>query len=111
MVTMATQDLSEFALHARAVTGLPVPGGDIPLRTPGASCVVLADSQMRSPVLEGLAAALASGPNLDARVFGKPDARPGRRMAVVLATAQDAESARDSARAAAQLVSVRDAGG
>jgi phosphoribosylglycinamide formyltransferase 2 len=106
MVTMATQQLSEFALHARAILGLPVPEGEVPLRSPGASAVVLSDSDLDDPVVRGVAEAMASSPGLDVRVFGKPDARPGRRMAVVIAEADDVATARERACAAAALISV-----
>jgi phosphoribosylglycinamide formyltransferase 2 len=83
MVTLAgTQNLSEFELHARAVLGLPIHG--IELLRIGASAVVLADREGLRPKFEGIEAALAE-PGTDIRIFGKPSARPYRRMAVVLA--------------------------
>lgn len=106
MVTMSTQALSEFALHVRAILGLPVPAGDIPVLSAGASCVVLADRDLEDPTVNGVNEALASAPNLDIRLFGKPDARPGRRMGVVLATADDVDTARNRARNAAAHVTV-----
>ncbi|MEI7889681.1 MAG: formate-dependent phosphoribosylglycinamide formyltransferase [Actinomycetes bacterium] len=106
MVTMATQSLSEFAIHARAILSLPVPAGDIPLGSPGASCVVLADADISNPVIHGVDEALGSADGLDVRIFNKPDARPGRRMGVVLATAGDPDTARDIARAAAAKITV-----
>ena len=106
MVTMATQQLSEFALHARAILGLPVPEGEVPLRSPGASAVVLSEHDLDDPVVSGIGEAMASAPGLDVRVFGKPDARPGRRMAVVIAEADDVETARERARSAAAQISV-----
>jgi phosphoribosylglycinamide formyltransferase 2 len=105
MVTMATQALSEFALHVRAVLGLPVPAGEIPLASPGASAVVLAPADLDSPAYENLDAALAD-PDVDLRIFAKPDARPGRRLGVALARAGDPEAARAKARAAAAAVRV-----
>jgi phosphoribosylglycinamide formyltransferase 2 len=101
MATMASQALSEFALHVRAILGLPVPEGKVPLLRAGASAVCLAGGPGDAPRVEGVAAALAAGGDLDVRVFGKPDARPGRRMAVALARADDAQTAREAARAAA----------
>ena len=80
MVTMATQQLSEFALHVRAVLGLPVPDGVIPIRSAGASAVVLAERESQSPLIGGVSEALAAAPESDLRLFGKPDSRPGRRM-------------------------------
>ncbi len=107
MVTMATQTLSEFALHARAILGLPVPTGEVELLAPGASAVVLATGTGDAPRYAGLDAALATSDAVDLRIFGKPDARPGRRMGVALATAQDADSARAMARTAAAAIDVQ----
>ncbi len=106
MVTMATQTLSEFALHVRAILGLAVPAGEIPLLAPGASAVVLADGPGDAPVVTGVAEALAVSVDVQVRLFGKPDARPGRRMGVALATGADVEAARERARRAAAAVSV-----
>ena len=107
MVTMATQQLSEFALHVRAILGLSVPAGEVLLIAPGASAVVLAEAQLSSPTISGVAAALGAVPDCDIRLFGKPEARPGRRMGVALATASDVNVARANARrAASQLVVV-----
>jgi phosphoribosylglycinamide formyltransferase 2 len=106
MVTMATQSLSEFALHVRAILGLPVPTPDIPLVSPGASAVLLAKAEDKNPIVEGLAEALSVHPSVDVRIFGKPDARPNRRMGVALATAPDIEVARERAKAAAAALRV-----
>ena len=106
MVTMATQQLSEFALHVRAVLGLPVPDGVIPIRSAGASAVVLAEGESQSPVIGGVSEALAAAPDSDLRLFGKPDSRPGRRMGVALATADSVELARERAGAVAAEVVV-----
>jgi phosphoribosylglycinamide formyltransferase 2 len=106
MVTMATQSLSEFALHVRAILGLPVPTPDIPIETPGASAVLLAKAEDTKPVVEGLAEALAVHPSVDVRIFGKPDARPNRRMGVALATGRDVETARERAQSAAAALRV-----
>ena len=97
MVTMASQALSEFALHVRAILGLPVPQGEIPLRFHAASAVVLADTDLKEPQVVDVAAALAAAPEAELRLFGKPDARPGRRMGVALATGDDVQSARERA--------------
>ncbi|MCW3012719.1 MAG: phosphoribosylglycinamide formyltransferase 2, partial [Solirubrobacterales bacterium] len=94
MVTLATQALSEFALHARAILGLPVPAGRVPLLGPGASAVVLGEAQGDAPAYAGLGAALAVDPEVTVRLFGKPEARPGRRLGVALARAEDADGAR-----------------
>ncbi|MCW3040380.1 MAG: phosphoribosylglycinamide formyltransferase 2 [Solirubrobacterales bacterium] len=107
MVTMATQALSEFALHARAILGLPVPAGEVPLLAPaGASAVVLA-AAAGSPVYEGLDEALASDPSVSVRLFGKPEASKPRRLGVALAVAEDVEQARARAVAAAGAIRVR----
>jgi phosphoribosylglycinamide formyltransferase 2 len=86
MVTMISQNLSEFDLHARAILGLPIPQIDC---SEGASAVVLASNEGKNPSYEGLHEAL-SMPNVDVRVFGKPTTRPYRRMAVALAKGNDA---------------------
>jgi phosphoribosylglycinamide formyltransferase 2 len=106
MVTMATQALSEFALHVRAILGLPVPAGEVPLISPGASAVCLATEAGDAPQIAGVAEAMAVDPRVEVRVFAKPDARPGRRMAVALARAGDVDGARASARAAAGRLAV-----
>ncbi|QHT61792.1 formate-dependent phosphoribosylglycinamide formyltransferase [Paenibacillus lycopersici] len=104
MVTMATQDLSEFALHARAILGFPIP--TIRLLTPGATYTLKADRDSDTFQIDGLAHALAV-PNTQVRVFGKPVTKPGRRMAVALSTADDAEQARALAKQAAQSLTIR----
>ncbi|HEX8001950.1 MAG TPA: formate-dependent phosphoribosylglycinamide formyltransferase [Mycobacteriales bacterium] len=103
MVTMATQPLSEFALHVRAILGLPV--ADVVLDSPGASAVVLATEPVVVPRYEGVAEALAV-PTAQVRIFGKPDAKPGRRMGVALARGGDVDEARERARRAAAAVRV-----
>lgn len=82
MVTLAgTQNLSEFELHARAITGLPIP--EITLERCGASAVVLAEAEGKHPSYTGVDAVL-SNRLTDVRIFNKPTTRPYRRMAVVL---------------------------
>src|SRR5256712_13951491 len=68
MVTMVTQQQSEFALHVRAILGLPVPTPDVPLRTPGASAVLLAPGDNDRPIVEGLADALLVDDSVEVRV-------------------------------------------
>ncbi|QHW34435.1 formate-dependent phosphoribosylglycinamide formyltransferase [Paenibacillus rhizovicinus] len=104
MVTMATQDLSEFALHARAILGFPIP--TIRLLSPGATYTLKADRDSEAFQIDGLAHAL-SVPNTQVRVFGKPVTKPGRRMAVALSTADDTEQARALAKQAAQSLTIR----
>jgi phosphoribosylglycinamide formyltransferase 2 len=106
MTTMATQALSEFALHVRAILGLPLPAGEVPLLSPGASAVCLAPAQGEAPQISGVAEAMAVDPRVEVRVFAKPEARPNRRMAVALARADDADAARQIARAAAACLRV-----
>jgi phosphoribosylglycinamide formyltransferase 2 len=105
MVTLISQDLSEFDLHARAILGLPIP--EIGLRAPSASAVILADRESDSFSISGLADALAlggGGRQVDVRIFGKPVTRKNRRMGVALATGNDAAEARALAvRAAARI--------
>ena len=103
MVTMVSQDLSEFALHARAILGLPIP--DIHLRAPGASSVVLAHGSGDSPRFSGVVDALRV-PTSQVRLFGKPQVRGHRRVGVALATGASVEEARDRANLAASKVSV-----
>ena len=103
MVTLASQDLTEFDLHARAILGLPVPES-IAAR-PAASAVILADRDCDNFAFEGLAEALALG-DTDVRIFGKPVTRPWRRMGVALARAGDATSAVELAKAAAAKVQI-----
>lgn len=106
MVTMATQALSEFALHARAILGLHVPAGEVPLIAPGASAVLLAGGPADAPQVEGLADALALGDDVQVRLFAKPDARANRRMGVALASGPDLDAARERARTAAAALRV-----
>ena len=103
MVTLASQDLTEFDLHARAILGLPVPA-EIAAR-PAASAVILADRESDDFAFEGLADALALG-DTDVRIFGKPVTRPYRRMGVALARAGDAPTAVDLAKQAAAAVRI-----
>ena len=101
MVTLISQDLSEFALHVRAILGLPVPA--IAQRGPAASCALLVDGTSANVVYEGLAEALAE-PGTDLRLFGKPEVTTHRRMGVALATGPTIEEARAKARRAASAV-------
>jgi phosphoribosylglycinamide formyltransferase 2 len=103
MVTLASQNLSEFDLHARAVLGLPVPA-EIRAR-PAASAVILADRDAEVLTYSGLAEALAAD-GTDVRLFGKPTSRPYRRMGVALATGADIDEARRKARGAAAAVRI-----
>lgn len=104
MVTLASQDLSEFALHVRAILGLPLHVGEIPLRSPAASAVILGTEDDDAPVYAGLDDALAVHRDTELRIFGKPTSSPGRRLGVALARATDAEAARTHAWTAAMRV-------
>jgi phosphoribosylglycinamide formyltransferase 2 len=105
MVTLITQDLSEFDLHARAILGLPVVG-DQPSWC-GASAVILADRESSDFRFEGLADALSVDPHaVDVRLFGKPTTRPYRRMGVALACGAEIEEALELAKAAAAKVQI-----
>ena len=104
MVTMVSQATSEFALHVRAVLGLPVREDDVAVARPSASAVVLG-TESGVPSYGGLDAALAI-PTVQVRVFGKPTSHPGRRLAVALAQGDTIEQARERARTAAAAVTV-----
>jgi len=106
MVTMATQVWSQFALHARAILGLPIPA--IRRHSAGASVALRAESQLASPVIEGLAEAYAT-PDIDVRFFGKPNAGPRRRLGVVLATGPTSEAALAKGKQIAAGITLRDA--
>ena len=104
MVTLASQHLTEFDLHARAILGLPVPATIEAV--PAASAVILADRESDSFHFEGVADALATHPSSDVRIFGKPTTRPYRRMAVALARGNDTDEARALAAATARQVRI-----
>ncbi|NII11688.1 formate-dependent phosphoribosylglycinamide formyltransferase [Oleiagrimonas sp. C23AA] len=101
LVTLISQDLSEFALHVRAILGLPIPA--IVQHGPAASCAVLMEGEGRAPRYAGMAEALAEA-GTDLRIFGKPAVSGRRRMAVTLARDASVEQARDkTVRAASHL--------
>ncbi|KEQ55307.1 formate-dependent phosphoribosylglycinamide formyltransferase [Sphingobium chlorophenolicum] len=105
MVTLISQNFSEFDLHARAILGLPVP--EVTLAGGAASAVILADREADDFRFEGLAEALSTpGGEVDLRLFGKPTTRPYRRMGVALAKAEDADRARAVAAEAAGKVRI-----
>jgi phosphoribosylglycinamide formyltransferase 2 len=107
LVTLAGQNLSEFELHLRAVLGLPIP--EIRSVAPAASRVILAEQACRSVAFEGLEQALAN-PDVQVLLFGKPDARPHRRMGVALASGTSLEEAQQRANQAAAAIRVVEAG-
>ena len=100
LVTLATQRLSEFELHARAILGLPV---DASLRRPGASAVIYGGLEEKGIAFEGIADALQV-PESDLRLFGKPESFRKRRMGVAVANAETTDEARTRAKLAASRV-------
>ncbi|GAB6072509.1 phosphoribosylglycinamide formyltransferase 2 [Venenivibrio stagnispumantis] len=102
MVTLISQNMSEFEIHLRAILGLPI---NIKLLSPSASYCFHAKSYSVAPYYEGLAEALAI-PDTKVRIFGKPTTRPKRRMGVALATADTIEEARAKAKKVAQTIKV-----
>ena len=104
MVTMVSQPVSEFALHVRAILGLPVRPDDVVVTRPSASAVVLG-TETGVPSYHGLVEALA-GETVQLRVFGKPTTHPGRRLAVALAQGDSVDQARERARTAAAAIRV-----
>ena len=105
LVSLISQDLSEFALHARAILGLPIPG--IRLHGPSASCALLFEGPATGPAFAVGAAALAE-PDTQLRLFGKPEIVGHRRMGVTLARDADVDAARAKARRAAAAVRLAD---
>jgi len=103
MVTLISQDLTEFALHVRAILGMPVPA--IRQRGPAASAVIIAEGDSSSIVFGNLERALTE-PDTQLRLFGKPEVLGERRMGVGLALGGDLEEARAKALTVAQMVSV-----
>jgi len=105
LVTLVSQAQSEFALHARAILGLPV---DTALASPGASAVIYGGVDAGAMVFDGVDKALAV-PGSALRLFGKPESFIKRRMGVALAAASDTDTARARAKQAAALVKPRPA--
>lgn len=103
MVTMISQDLSQFALHARAILGLPIP--NIVQHGPSASAVILVEGTSDRVAYGNLGEALAE-PDTQIRLFGKPEVAGQRRMGVAIARAAGIEEAREKARQAAAAVQI-----
>ncbi|WP_328184436.1 formate-dependent phosphoribosylglycinamide formyltransferase [Marinobacter sp. OP 3.4] len=103
LVTLISQDLSEFALHARAIMGLPVPA--IRQNGPSASAVILPEGESDQPTFGNLEEVLAE-PDVQLRLFGKPELQGRRRMGVVVARGQTIDEARQLASDAAAAVKV-----
>lgn len=104
MVTMISQDKSEFALHARALLGLPIP--DIRFYGPSASRAIVVEGDTDKVEFENLDEVL-SEPGTDMRIFGKPEIHGHRRMGVILATADTVEEARAKAERAYNKLKVK----
>jgi phosphoribosylglycinamide formyltransferase 2 len=100
LVTLVSQHQSEFALHARAILGLPV---DTSLRAPGASAVIYGGMDAKGIVFDGVAEALAI-PETELRLFGKPESFKKRRMGVALARGAHTDEVRQRAKQAASSV-------
>jgi phosphoribosylglycinamide formyltransferase 2 len=101
---LISQDLSEFALHVRAILGLPIP--NIRQHGPSASCAVLVEGESSTVQFGALDQVLAE-PDTQMRLFGKPTVSGQRRMAVTLARADDVTEARAKACRAAQAMEIR----
>lgn len=104
MVTLISQDLSEFALHVRAILGLPI--GRITHFGPSASAVVLCDGHSQDIRFSGLAEALAPVPGAQLRLFGKPEIQGRRRLGVALARGRDTQEAITLAKQVADRVTM-----
>ncbi|MCK5002428.1 MAG: formate-dependent phosphoribosylglycinamide formyltransferase [Gammaproteobacteria bacterium] len=104
MVTMISQDLSQFALHARAILGLPIP--NIHFHGPSASSVILVEGESMQPLFGNLEAVLAQ-PDTQVRLFGKPEVSGRRRMGVVLARSDEVEKALEKAKNASEQVTIQ----
>ncbi len=103
LVTLISQDLSEFALHTRAILGLPI--ANITQHGPSASAVILAEGQSHNIRFEGIAEALEAA-NTQVRLFGKPEISGKRRLGVALARGEDIDNAVEKAVISASKVQV-----
>ena len=103
MVTMISQDQSEFALHARALLGLPIPS--IKFYGPSASRAIVVEGETNRIEFDNLEQVLAE-PGVQMRIFGKPEINGHRRMGVILATDESVEAAREKAERAYQALTV-----
>lgn len=104
MVTMISQDLSEFALHARAILGLPIP--NIRFYGPSASKAIVVQGNSDKVVFSNLEEVLAEE-NVQIRIFGKPEVKGHRRMGVLLATADTVDQAKDKVQRAYNKLKVQ----
>ncbi len=103
MVTMISQDLSQFALHARAILGLPIP--NITQHGPSASAVILVEGNSKNIRFNNIEGALES-PDTQLRLFGKPEVKGKRRMGVALTRGTDIEDAKQKALNSAAAVNI-----
>jgi phosphoribosylglycinamide formyltransferase 2 len=103
MVTMISQDQSEFALHARALLGLPIPS--IRFFGPSASRAIVVEGETNRIEFDNLEKVLAE-PGVQMRIFGKPEINGHRRMGVILATDESVEAARAKAERAYEALTV-----
>ncbi|GAB3377017.1 formate-dependent phosphoribosylglycinamide formyltransferase [Spongiibacter taiwanensis] len=103
LVTLISQDLSEFALHARAILGLPIP--NIVQHGPSASAVLLVEGDSSQASYGNLHSALADA-DTQLRLFGKPEVAGKRRMGVALARGVDIDTAKEKAKSAARAITV-----
>ena len=101
MVTMISQDLSQFALHARAILGLPIP--NIHFHGPSASSVILPKGNSKQVIFNNIDKALQQ-PNTQVRLFGKPEIQGERRMGVVLARSETIKKAKEISMAGSSAV-------
>ena len=103
LVTLVSQDLSEFSLHARAILDLPIP--KIKQNGPSASSVILVSGESNNVQFGNLDKALSAA-NTQLRLFGKPEVSGSRRMGVALATGESVQQAREIAKACADTVTI-----
>ncbi|GBF42345.1 phosphoribosylglycinamide formyltransferase 2 [Leptospira ellinghausenii] len=104
LVTLISQNISEFSLHARALLGLPIP--ELIFQTPAASSAILLEGDTKSPEYVGLKEAL-SIPGVDIRIFGKPEVIGKRRMGVSLALGKTIEEAKEKANRARDYIQLK----
>ena len=103
MVTLISQDYSEFALHVRAILGLPIP--NIRQLGPSASCAIVIEGQSNDIRFEKLSD-VVSDPDTNIRLFGKPEINGHRRLGVIVSVGEDIYQARDKARTAVATIEV-----
>ena len=103
MVTLISQDYSEFALHVRAILGLPIP--NIRQLGPSASCAIVVEGQSNDIRFEKLGD-VVSDPDTNIRLFGKPEINGHRRLGVIVSNGENIDQARDRAKLAASRINV-----